>query len=87
MGTQTATPRRQGRTKAYAPAIDPATDEGARTTDESPLATPVFVDPATRNEMIAQAAYFRAERRGFAEGYALQDWLEAEAEIDAKLSG
>lgn len=37
-----------------------------------------------RRTLIAQAAYFRAERRGFAAGYELQDWCEAEAEIDAR---
>ncbi len=35
-----------------------------------------------RQEMIAIAAYYRAERRGFSGGDAMQDWLEAEAEID-----
>ncbi|MEW5882587.1 MAG: DUF2934 domain-containing protein [Pseudomonadota bacterium] len=35
--------------------------------------------------MIAQAAYYRAQRRGFAPGGELQDWLEAEAEIDRSL--
>jgi hypothetical protein len=35
--------------------------------------------------MIAEAAYYRAERRGFAGGDALRDWCEAEAEIDARL--
>jgi hypothetical protein len=35
--------------------------------------------------MIAEAAYFRAERRGFTSGDALRDWCEAEAEIDARL--
>lgn len=35
--------------------------------------------------MIARAAYYRAERRGFAPGYELEDWLEAEAEVDASL--
>ncbi|MEK7842834.1 MAG: DUF2934 domain-containing protein [Pseudomonadota bacterium] len=35
-----------------------------------------------RQEMIAIAAYYRAERRGFNGGDAMQDWLEAEAEID-----
>ncbi|MEO1766056.1 DUF2934 domain-containing protein [Thiobacter aerophilum] len=35
--------------------------------------------------MICDAAYFRAERRGFVGGSALEDWLEAEAEIDALL--
>ena len=42
---------------------------------------PVTQD-ATRREMIAQAAYYLAERRGFAAGDPLQDWLQAEAEID-----
>ena len=82
MSTQTATPRRQGRTKHPAPPI-PALDEAAATAAEPAAATPAFLDPGTRNEMVARAAYFRAEHRGFAEGCALQDWLEAEAEIDA----
>lgn len=39
--------------------------------------------------MIAEAAYFRAERRGFALGGELDDWIAAEAEIDrlAELGG
>lgn len=45
------------------------------------------VDEATRHQMIACAAYYRAERRGFANGQALQDWLAAEAEIDRLLDG
>jgi len=35
-----------------------------------------------RTEMIAQAAYLRAEKRGFEAGRELDDWLEAEAEIN-----
>jgi len=35
-----------------------------------------------RQQMIAMAAYYRADRRGFEGGYEEQDWLEAEAEID-----
>ena len=31
---------------------------------------------------IAEAAYFKAERRGFLPGLELQDWLEAERDID-----
>ena len=34
-----------------------------------------------REKFIAQAAYFRAEKRGFAPGCELQDWIEAEAEV------
>ena len=37
--------------------------------------------------MIAEAAYYRAEARGFREGDPVQDWLAAEAEIDARLPG
>jgi hypothetical protein len=38
-----------------------------------------------RRQMIAEAAYFRAERRGFNGGDAVRDWCDAEAEIDARL--
>ncbi len=42
-------------------------------------------DPALsaqeRDRLIAQAAYFRAEKRGFVPGCELQDWIEAEAEV------
>lgn len=38
-----------------------------------------------RHNMIATAAYYRAERRGFNSGGETEDWLEAEAEIDAML--
>ena len=40
-----------------------------------------------RERMIAEAAYFKAERRGFNGGDAVRDWCEAEAEIDARLRG
>lgn len=32
--------------------------------------------------MIAEAAYYRAERRGFATGAEMEDWVQAETEID-----
>ena len=38
-------------------------------------------DPLRRRAMIAEAAYYRAERRGFAPGHELEDWLQAEAEL------
>lgn len=38
-----------------------------------------------RYRMIAEAAYFRAEKRGFLGGNGAEDWLEAEAEIDRML--
>lgn len=42
--------------------------------------------PEDRRQLIAQAAYFIAERRGFASGSELDDWLQAEAEIDGRLA-
>lgn len=38
-------------------------------------------DEEERNRRIAIAAYYRAERRGFAPGGELEDWLEAEREV------
>ena len=35
-----------------------------------------------RYELISKAAYFRAERRRFIPGAELEDWLEAEVEVD-----
>lgn len=37
-----------------------------------------------RERLIAIEAYYRAERRGFAPGHELEDWCEAEAEIDRR---
>src|SRR5690606_11784479 len=45
------------------------------------------VDANERRRMIAEAAYFRAERRGFSGGDPVADWIEAEAEVDAALGG
>lgn len=43
------------------------------------------VSAAERERMIAVKAYYCAERRGFAPGHELEDWCEAEAEIDRQL--
>ncbi|MBW4050707.1 MAG: DUF2934 domain-containing protein [Proteobacteria bacterium] len=45
------------------------------------------VTVAMRRTMIAEAAYYIAQQRGFAEGRAMDDWLLAEGQIDAALSG
>ena len=39
-----------------------------------------------RRRMIAEAAYFHAERRGFEGGSPEEDWYEAEREIDDLLA-
>jgi hypothetical protein len=51
--------------------------------------TPIFagterIDALARQRQarISVCAYFKAQRRGFAPGHALEDWLQAEREID-----
>jgi hypothetical protein len=39
-----------------------------------------------REELIAEAAYFRAASRGFEPGHELDDWLAAEQMVDASLA-
>jgi hypothetical protein len=36
------------------------------------------------DSMVRTAAYFRAERRGFAPGHEWEDWLAAEAEVGTR---
>jgi hypothetical protein len=47
---------------------------------------PVRVSEEERCNMIARAAYFRAERRHFAPGQELEDWVAAEADVDRELA-
>lgn len=49
----------------------------------APAPAPV---PQERAAMIAVAAYYRAEKRGFAPGAELEDWLDAEVEVARLLS-
>ena len=41
----------------------------------------VKIEPMMSQEMIAVAAYYRAEKRGFFPGGEVEDWLEAEKDI------
>jgi len=42
---------------------------------------------AGREQMIAEAAYYQAERRGFEPGHELGDWLAAELEVESLVAG
>jgi hypothetical protein len=52
---------------------------------ESMKRTPHKISDKERIQMIANNAYFRAHRRGFVPGCEQEDWLAAEAEVDATL--
>jgi hypothetical protein len=45
-----------------------------------------YIEPQVREAMISEAAYFRSAHRGFEPGHEVDDWLAAEAEIDAALT-
>lgn len=80
-------PPRASRAKKGQPALVHATPVGATatTTNSIDSAAPA-VDSEQRRGMIAEAAYYRAEQRGFAPGHELDDWCAAEIEVDAVLT-
>ena len=47
------------------------------------LLVPHRLTPAERHRRICELAYRRAEQRDFAPGSEVEDWLEAEREVDA----
>lgn len=53
---------------------------------KAPASVAPLIDPERRRALIAEAAYFRAERRGFAPGHEAEDWLAAEVEVDTALT-
>lgn len=57
----------------------------ARESERSSNALPASIDPETRRRLVAAEAYFRAERRGFAHGRELEDWVAAEMAVDSRL--
>lgn len=51
------------------------------------LETPVRVRPANLDAMIAEAAFYRAEKRNFYPGYEMRDWLDAKRDILQQVHG
>jgi len=80
-----AEPEKAPAKKAEAPRKPAAKKTVARAV-EAQVDTRSTVTTEERRRMIAEAAYLRAERRGFSGGDPTDDWLSAEAEIDRILS-
>ena len=81
--------RKPARKSRAAAAPKPAARKGAAT-GKPPVRKAVGAKPRTavaapsaaaREDLVRTAAYYRAERRGFAPGYEWEDWLAAEAEV------
>jgi hypothetical protein len=58
---------------------------GARARRSPAVPERVGLTAEARRAMIAEGAYLRAERRGFAPGHETEDWVAAEAEVDTLL--
>ena len=69
-------------TGVTAPATVAATSSGAARSDPAPA---VRIDPAARHGLIAEVAYARYAARGYVTGHELDDWLQAEADVDRRL--
>ena len=74
-----------GTTAGKPPAAKPRTTRSAAARPKPRVKKNAVVPSAERTRLIAEAAYFKAAQRGFAGGGELDDWIEAEAEIDALL--
>lgn len=85
-GTEAVKPKKRARPKPALSADAPAKTTRAPRTAATRLRDNGSLSPEERLRYIAEAAYYRAEKRGFAPGGELDDWLEAEAEVDGRLS-
>jgi len=70
-----------------APVTDNTPGRSGRPRKSPPVVMPpaAKITPEARYALIAEAAYLRAEQRGFAPGLETEDWLAAEAEVEALL--
>jgi DUF2934 family protein len=82
---ETKTQRNPSRQAAKPVAKAAAPNTGVGGSPQAAHAGPAF-DANARHRMISEAAYYRAERRGFAPGGEVQDWCEAESSIDDSFS-
>jgi hypothetical protein len=84
MVTKRVSPGKKTSTRKAAPELS---DTAAMAVLESPrsasAATSIGQDD--RRRLVAAEAYFLAERRGFAAGRELDDWVAAEAAVDSRL--
>jgi Protein of unknown function (DUF2934) len=63
----------------------PAAPVPAAKVSKAKKSSPVFAEDVWRH-MVATAAYYRAQARGFRHGSPEQDWLAAEAELKQKIA-
>lgn len=74
-------------TKDKSAAKGKSNGNGSATRTRDPEAVSAESSQCPTEQMIAQAAYYIAERRGFAPNNDLADWLQAEAEVSSRVKG
>jgi hypothetical protein len=80
------TPRRAAASAdAKKPAARAASQRAPRKKTAPAAAAPEMPDQGTIDRMVAEAAYYLAEKRAFAPGYEEQDWQAAREQIEAEL--
>lgn len=86
---KTAAAKAPAKTAARSTAVKVAAKKDVAAMEKKPVsrtaASKIIITPEQRYRMICDAAYFKAERRGFVGGNPADDWVEAEAEIDRLL--
>lgn len=78
-GRKSTAPRKSASKKAVSQRAAPSAETS------KPQVNPVSISAEERWRMVATAAYHKAEKRGFASGHEVEDWLAAENDIDAVL--
>ena len=74
--------------KAAKPTVEKSNTAGykiKRKTNKQRSSTSAAAFANERHGMIAETAYYQAEKRGFQPGHEILDWLEAEKEVDKLL--
>jgi hypothetical protein len=84
MATKCESSGKKSRQKAVAPELKDGTVMTMLESEQS-TAVSTNIDPDVRRRLVASEAYFLAERRGFAAGHELEDWVAAEMAVNARL--
>ena len=77
--SKTTTKKKGSTRSASVEESSPAVHSGPRARRFAPKS----ITEEQRRALVSERAYFKAQERGFVGGDPLQDWCEAEAEIDA----
>jgi len=85
MVTKRISPVKKTRAKAVASELTGTAVMRVLESTESGTSGLTAIDPEARRRLVAAEAYFLAERRGFAAGNEVEDWVAAEAAVNSRI--